>query len=280
MKNYYLKLRILYLLIFKISAVYCQTASDLIKLARQEVNIGNTQNANNIYERISFFNSEILNSNDFKNWAQVCIVLKENEKAIQLFQRAIGSSKFILEQNEIRLEMGVMQLSNSDFNVSIATFLSINDNDMSKDFIEKKNKLLAISYFGAGNFIESGILFENTIPEKSDEIKSIFIKVNALKKRYNPKKAKILNMIIPGLGYFYLGQIWKGVNSLTLNASLVGLGIVYAKKVAFFDSIITMFSPIQRYYVGGFTRAEIAAKDKITLEQNKNIRNLIDIAFN
>jgi tetratricopeptide (TPR) repeat protein len=279
MKNYWLKCAIWFLLIFNSKNAYCQTASQLLLLAKQETEIGNYQAAIDYYERISFFESEILSSADYHAWAIICSQTKDYDRAKQLYQRAIGSSTNLAEQQSLGFELGLMLISNGKFDEAIVALLGLNEEGMSVKLISDKHKYLAISYFGTNNFKDSKDEFILAAPNHSQEISNKFTKIEKLIKRYNPKKAKTLNIILPGLGYFYLGKFWRGVNSFALNAGLITLGIIYAGKIGFMDSFLTMSSPIQRYYVGGFTKAEIAAKEKITFEQNKIAQNLIELVF-
>lgn len=80
--------------------------------------------------------------------------------------------------------------------------------------------------------------------------------------RISPKKAKILSMVLPGLGQFYAGDIKNGFNSLLLTSGLFYLGIRMAINTSLIESAVTVMPWFQRYYTGGFKKAEIIAVER------------------
>ena len=76
-------------------------------------------------------------------------------------------------------------------------------------------------------------------------------------------------MIIPGSGQIYAGDWRNGLNSLLLTGGLMTLGIYTISAAGFIDGIVMVGPWYQRYYTGGFKRAETsvnALKKKVRYE--------------
>ncbi len=89
---------------------------------------------------------------------------------------------------------------------------------------------------------------------------SLFTKKNLM--RPNPVTAKWLSIFIPGLGQIYAGDIKNGINSFALNATLFYLFARDAVRFSFTESFFVFYPWIQRYYQGGYERAQRIAKKK------------------
>jgi tetratricopeptide (TPR) repeat protein len=272
MKKYKTILASLFFLISSAKSIKGQSASEILNLAQYEIDNKNYQTASDYFERISFFESETLTYKHYTTWALAALQTNNLERSQQLLQRAIDACTVTDEKNLLTMQLAVIQLSNSNFNEAIVTLLSTDDTPIN---LPKKHSLLGICYFGLADFKNSEANFKLANPLKTNEISSRFEKIKQLDKRYKPKKAKVLNIILPGLGYMYLGKPWLGLNSFLLNVSLVTLGIAYASKVAILDALATMYSPIQRYYKGGYVGAEKMATTIKTYKQNEIIQELV-----
>lgn len=108
-------------------------------------------------------------------------------------------------------------------------------------------------------------------------IHSVFKKVYKAE-RINPAFSKIANMIIPGSGQIYSGDFKNGLN-LTLLLSLLGLlAVNTGVNYSFMDAVITIMPWYQRYYMGGYTKAEqigIKRKDQKQEQLKSELLTLI-----
>lgn len=85
-----------------------------------------------------------------------------------------------------------------------------------------------------------------------------------------------MSMIIPGLGQLYAGDIKNGLNSLILTGGLFSLGIYSAINNGFLDASLSVIPWFQRYYQGGFNKAQIIAKAKIEKKRYQIFNQLLD----
>lgn len=85
-------------------------------------------------------------------------------------------------------------------------------------------------------------------------VESLF-EQNAKVSRISARKAKILSIILPGLGQFYAGNIKAGINSMGLTAGLLILGFQVAIRSSPLDAGFAIIPWITRYYQGGYQRA-------------------------
>lgn len=88
--------------------------------------------------------------------------------------------------------------------------------------------------------------------------------VSELLYRYEKEKksipaAQYLNMILPGTGYFYVGQIQSGITSMLLNALFIGSAYTFFKHGYTSAAIITTSFELG-WYFGGIYGAGEAAK--------------------
>jgi tetratricopeptide (TPR) repeat protein len=112
-------------------------------------------------------------------------------------------------------------------------------------------------------------------PDVADEIREIFAKARL--QHPKPTLAKILSLIIPGLGQAYSGDFKNAANSFMLNGLLAGLTYSIAIKYSLLDAGLSTFSWLHRYYMGGFTRAEIIAVNRRIEKREKLLDKTLEI---
>ena len=119
-------------------------------------------------------------------------------------------------------------------------------------------------------------LIDSTNTESKTKIEQLFIK-NEKINRLNPRTARILSMIIPGLGQFYAGDIKNGTNSIILTLGIATWGIVTAvKSTSPFDVLVTAAPWFQRYYMGGYKKAEQIAINEKKKRRSKVYNQILD----
>ena len=96
-------------------------------------------------------------------------------------------------------------------------------------------------------------------------------------KNPKPKTAKILSMIVPGSGQFYAGDIKNGINSLLLTGGFIYLGVHAALNYGIINSLASASPWIQRYYLGGFKRAELIAEERLALKRDRIYQQILDV---
>jgi tetratricopeptide (TPR) repeat protein len=80
--------------------------------------------------------------------------------------------------------------------------------------------------------------------------------------RPNPNAALIMSAILPGAGQLYSGFKREALNSFTINAIFLTLTAQSIRYAGTLDLIVAVLPWFQRYYVGGFNRASILARQK------------------
>lgn len=255
-----------------------QNAEQLLESAIQAFKVQNYQSTTENLERVLFFKSEIINSKHFLIWAQASLFRGDTLAVEPLLRQAINKSETESEKIDLTLKLAQFLMNLQDFEQAKALLLSINALEPnSTNLYLFKQKLLALCYFAGSEFETSRQILKEAYPEKLLAIDSLFESVNYIQKRYKPKRAKLMNMIIPGLGFWYAGDFWKGVNSFLLTTGILTLGGVYAKSTTIFDSLLSIFSPLQRYYMGGYQRATLATISKRKLYENQIVNHLFGL---
>jgi hypothetical protein len=137
-----------------------------------------------------------------------------------------------------------------------------------RDFAE------AVLRFAKEEYAASEVLFKSLV-NNSTEVDVLFEK-NRKVDKISPKRAKIMSMIIPGLGQLYVGDIKNGLNSFILSVGLFSLGVRSAIINNPLDAAISTLPWFQRYYQGGFKKAELIAMAKIQEKRYKIYNQLLD----
>jgi hypothetical protein len=120
------------------------------------------------------------------------------------------------------------------------------------------------------------LAFDEKETIKKNKIDSLFIVLESIKGP-KPKKARILSTILPGLGQLYAGDIKNGINSFILTGGLIVLGINTAINLTLLDALMTVAPWFQRYYMGGYNRAENIAAEKFKEKQNRVFLSILSV---
>lgn len=140
---------------------------------------------------------------------------------------------------------------------------------------EKGAKLvLCLSQLHSGQWdlftVSAESFIKKASPENADSLISglyeIFDTIRA-PKEINPRKARIMSMIIPGSGQVYAGSFKEGAISFGLHAiALGGAGIAFLNGF-YITGWIGGFGLLQKLYFGGVMRAEDMAREKNRLNK-------------
>ena len=122
------------------------------------------------------------------------------------------------------------------------------------------NKLKQLSYINEADF------------NQFDETEMALIK----NEKKNPKRARTLSVILPGLGQAVNGQVKDGANSFLLIGGLTYFMLDLATVLSLPNSILSFGPWIFRYYVGGINNARKASELKKHNTKNALILNLLE----
>jgi len=257
-----MRLAVFIILIIKLSevSVKAQSLEETCQLANSLYQNHEYENALEVYRRALFFDTKNqFGAFIFKNMANSLYGTEHYQEAAYYYDLAyfVHSGD---EQNEISLSKASCHLLLSDFNKAKAELFNLPEN------MNEEHKELSIFYdaminFALGDFETSKSLFMEIAPDTS-VINTLFEK-NRKNDKLKPKTAKVLSILLPGLGQFYAGDVKNGLNSLLLSGGLFFLGVRSAINNSILDAALSIMPWYQRYYTGGYNKAYAIAEAKI-----------------
>ena len=271
---------IFYLLfnIFLFQRTECQSLDNVKIVADHFYNEQDYSLAIKEYQRYLFFSSS-LNPVVLFQMGECYQKLNQYEKATEYFDKAFFS--FTADSLKLKAMFKKTQcmILNREYSLALAELLGISDTLTGNNYY-KRELYSGIAYFGLEDFTNAGNSFVNAInpayTTERDLVKAIFKN----KKRFykpRPNTASILSMCFPGLGQFYSGDIRNGANSVLLTSALVYLGVRIAVNQTVWDAIFTIAPWYQRYYQGGYMRAEKIATEKRADKRRKAYEEVIQV---
>lgn len=108
-----------------------------------------------------------------------------------------------------------------------------------------------------------------------EDISAFFSSVRKIEKRYNPKVARTMSIIIPGSGQIYSGNYRSGINSFILTAGLMTFGVYLTQGITPIDAFFIIAPWFQRYYMGGYKNAYNQALDKQNEIKTEKLREIV-----
>jgi tetratricopeptide (TPR) repeat protein len=275
--------RLLFILVF--SSIFfvarAQSLSQVLEVANQQFRLGNYSLALKEYQRFLFFDNgdepEVYDhiGNCFQNLGQF-------EQASGFYDKAFFSYTSDHLKNKALFSKVECMIYMKDFGLALADVLSLSDSISGEDYY-RKELLTAICYFGIEDFTNAKTSFVNCIdPVDSVSRQKIGLIFENKKNFYspNPKTASVLSMCFPGLGQFYAGDIRNGINSILLTSALALLGTRIAVHQTIYDAFFTVMPWFQRYYQGGYVRAENIAIQKRAIHRSNAYEQTLDLIAN
>ncbi len=269
-------MRLALFLIFTFNYIsgFGQSLTETYGFAESLYKAGSNENAIEAYKRVLFFDSASLYTADiYPKIAQCLYNEKRFKEASTYFELAYNSSKETVIKNELLLKNAGCLLLIKDYDFAKIELLNLNDS-LNNTQLKESILLNAMIDFAKSNFKESELGFKTITPD-TNVVNSLFRKNDKISK-ISPRKARIMSMFLPGLGQFYVGDIKNGINSLILTGGLFALGVRSTIINGPLDAIISTIPWFQRYYQGGFNKAEIIAIAKIEEKRYKVFNALLD----
>lgn len=227
------------------------------QLANQLYENAEYANAIEVYKRVLFFdNTGEYGPQIYRNIAN-CLYLTANyTEAASYYELAYFVEPQDSTKTDIILQKVSCYLLNKDY-LGAQEELFILDDNLSPAQQYTRQFYEAMLTFALEDFEESERLFKIIVTDTL-QVHELF-KTNAKVSKLNPKTAKTLSIIFPGLGQFYAGDIKNGINSMLLTSGLFYLGVRSAINTSFIDAAVSVIPWFQRYYTGGFNKAEAIA---------------------
>ena len=265
MKMNCLKKQLIYsVLIFNLFLTFSIQAQDIagvFDLANKMKLEGNYEASIKLYQRVSFFGDGYKNTECLIGTADSYFNLKDYNKAAEFYEFAYFSTTNDSLKNLIALSKSAIFIYNKKFLEALQELFSIEAEE--GNVAKAKNIYLATAYYGLNRFNDcKTVLFDLISDTVSKTQLDKLIKRAERVQRRNPKTAKILSMIIPGMGQFYAGDIKNGINSLLITSAFMYLMVNTSIQYSVFEatSVLPWFS---RYYVGGFNRAQTITINRV-----------------
>ncbi len=257
-----------------------QDISRTLQLAENYYQNHNYSAAIKTYQRITFFTEDTLRERIYAHMAHCYLEEKNYKKAGKYFERAqYASSSDSLRYNYLLANVHT-QLLQKHFKLALINILGLPDT-IPAALLHKKRLYTAIAYYGNHNFKKAKKHFKELLPDTAvylkKQVESNFKKIQKIE-RLNPKTARILSMIMPGLGQFYAGDIKAGFNSLILTYGLAALGIYTGYTLSPVDALIAVLPWYARYYSGGVQNAKKIVQQKKKKRLSKVYKNLIQLS--
>lgn len=281
MKKY--SIAIISFFVLALFACRAQNIEQTIDLASRQFDMGNTQEAISLYRRVLYFDSLNLYSYEVARNLASCYISEKDFTRARAFSKMAGN---LAPTDSLRtsliFQIAYLYLLEDDYNYALIELYGIDESQ--PDYFQlKKNFYLGAACFQQTDYRKSIDYFlkcvDSTGYDQREALIQILEEINHIEKRYNPKTARILSMILPGLGQLYCGEYTGAVNSFAL---LTGLAVLYINTIyqySLIDATISILPWFQRYYQGGYQNAEkatIIKKENKIKQQYHNILSVIE----
>jgi tetratricopeptide (TPR) repeat protein len=260
--------------LFLLHDINAQDFNETINFADSQLKSGNLSSALKTYQRAIFFSEGRNNLYLFTQVAEISYSKNDFETAQKYYGLAFAQSGNDSLKTELLFKKAYCQILNKNYHFAIIDLFSVSDTSIKVQ--NRLNFYLGTCYFGLQDFKAAQISFLKCIDESNTkELADLF----SDKKLYSPspKTARILSMILPGAGQFYSGDVKSGFNSLLLTSGLVALGINIALRYQPIDAIVAILPWYQRYFTGGYDRAEEIAIKKRATKRNEIYLQILEL---
>jgi tetratricopeptide (TPR) repeat protein len=239
--------------LFAAQILSAQNFDETVSFADNQFKSGELATALKTYQRALFFSDGRRNLYLFRQIAEISYLNNDYETAQKYYGLAFNQTGSDSLKTELLFNKASCQILNKNYQLALIDLFSVND---SAEIIEKRlNFYLATCYFGLADFSQAKTYFETCMPvQDTAELARLFTRKNLLSP--SPKTARIMSMIIPGLGQTYSGDLKSGLNSLILTSGLIALAVNIGIRYRPIDAILSVLPWYQRYYTGGYGKAE------------------------
>ena len=264
---------------FIILPVVAQTTEETVVFADKQFELGNYRLALKEYKRVLFFNDGRNLDYIYNRIATIYFNQKNYPKAAYNYELAYKTALLDSMKNELIFKKAASYMLDNKFRFAVIELMNLPDSS-DKQLNNRKNFYLAVCYWGLYEFDKAEKYFLALIPDTNYAAKNKMEDLFGKKKnlyRPNPRTAKTMSMILPGLGQMYCGDVKNGLNSMVLTGGLVILGIYMTEYYTFLDAFLTAVPWFFRYYKGGYQKAEQIALQKRNIRRNKTYQKILKL---
>ncbi len=253
-----------------------QSIDSVFVLAENSFERTNYANAINFYQRVLFFDStNRYSAKIYEKLADAYFQEKEYQQAYFYYDLAFNTSLFKeLPTSKISVKKAICAIHLADYHTALAETYNIPQ--LSNDSVRwQKQFLQYVSLYQLGKYEQAF----NGFSELCDDSVCL-VTVNKVRdqsldlRRKSPKKARNLSIVFPGLGYYYIGEWKKGLNSTLLIGGLATLFTISAIQTTIFNAALNILPIYQRYYIGGYSKVELLAERKFEEKKQLLLREI------
>jgi tetratricopeptide (TPR) repeat protein len=264
-------------LTLSISVFICraQSLEKTLSLANELYANKSYQNALEVYNRVLYFDTnQVFYSEIYPKIADSYFNTAQYYQANLYYDLAYVSSEDNVQKNEFLLQKISGYLILQEYDFADIDYLNVDSTSLNATQTKRLTLLGAILKFSKADYAKSEEEFLK-ISTDSLRVKALFEK-NKKVSKLSPEKAKTMSRIIPGLGQIYAGDWKNGLNSFVLTGGLLALGIRGTFINGPLDAAFAVLPWLQRYYKGGYAKAETIAFAKIQERRFKIYNQLLD----
>ena len=270
-----MKLKVLFLLLFSLSVfseISAQNLREIFEFAGKLENSGQYEKAILTYQRVLFFDRDgLFRERVYSNIASCYFSENEYERAIEYYDLSYFSEQNDSIRKELIFKKTAILILSEKFQPAIAELYNLPDS-MSHSQDQRKNFYLGLASYGLNQFKDAEGYFIACMDRsglEKETLLTLFKKVNKAG-RINPRLSKFASMILPGSGQIYSGDLKNGLNSIFLLSAISLLALNTGVTYGFIYAAITVMPWFQRYYMGGYIRAEQIA----VIRKNQKLEQL------
>lgn len=258
--------------------VKSQSLDQTYSFALSQAKLGNYDIAVKSLKRVQFFDEQNVFPDVFRDIADCYFEKMEFENAFYYYDLAAIQADDDSIVPDLVARKVTCKLLDNQFQEALISLFSF-EGKMNPVQQWQFNMLYGITYFNLGDYSQSELYFlkntDSTMFQKSGDLNVYFSHIQHIEKRYNPKTAKIMSIILPGAGQIWVGDYRNGLNSIALIAGLFSVSVALTGSISLLDSIIIIAPWFQRYYMGGYERAYGIAANKQLEEKNKLLAQIV-----
>lgn len=241
-----------------------QSLDETYAFALFESRQGNYDIAIKSLKRLQFFDDQNAFPQVFRLLADCYFQKADYENAYYYYDLAFIQAENDSLQPQIAARKISCKLFEQQYQEALIDLLSFNQS-LTPLQQSQFDALFAITYYYLFDYEQSKQYFlkcaELIQPAAGEELNAAFQKVHRIEKRFNPRTAKVLSIIVPGLGQVWAGDYRDGINSFLLVSGLLSASVAMAATISTLDAVIIVAPWFQRYYMGGYQKSyEIAVK--------------------
>lgn len=280
--NWSIRCLILFLAINSVlfpSTATSQNLSEIVDFADQAYKSEKFEIAASEFNRAIFF-GHTKQDGLFLKIAICYFNLKDFEQSIVFYDKAYFATQSDSIKNEAILGKAFSLIAEHQWMMALSELMNIDTPKYLNQKV-KMNFLQGIAYFGLHEDKLAQESFNNCVTNLSPNIESAliekeFARIARSEKRFNPKTAWMMSLIVPGSGQLYSKEYKEAANSAILLGGLFYLAASFAAKYTFLEAVVIVLPWFQRYYIGGANKAEKLAKEHQLMKRNNSYLSILN----